>query len=59
MGIKTISCANAISFELMEYSDCKKVRKLMDEEILQLDHYAENCTYQFSLPHRKEQFEKS
>lgn len=45
----------------MEYSDCKRVKKLLDERELQLKIITpENCTYQYQFAaQEKEQFEKS
>lgn len=45
----------------MEYSDCKKVRKLLDERNLEVKIITpENCTYQYQFAaQEKEQFEKS
>ena len=63
-GIKTIELwpgTPHFFLSYMEYSDCKKVRKLMDERNLTAKIITpENCTYQYQFAaQEKEQFEKS
>ncbi len=63
-GIKTIELwpgTPHFFLSYIEYSDCKKVRKLMDERNLTAKIITpENCTYQYQFAaQEKEQFEKS